>query len=196
MDFSAIGEVLIREEPGFPHVVLGALLIFACRVTDMSIDTLRVLSLVRGHKFRAALFGFLEAGIFIVALAQVFRPPIHWLQMLGYAAGFGVGTLIGVTIAQRVSSEFVLMRVLSRENGTAICERLRGDGIAVTSVVGEGRDGPVLILFSVVRRGPGRHALEVVREADPKAFVVLEPIQQAIGGYIPNLLARGVAVRR
>jgi uncharacterized protein YebE (UPF0316 family) len=178
------------------RVALGAVFIFICRVSDVSIDTLRVVSIVKGQRGLAAVFGTLEAGIFVVALASVFRPPIHWLQMVGYAAGFGVGTLVGMTLATRFSSEFVLFRVLSRLAGGPIGDRLRSGGFAVTAVAGEGRDGPVEILFSVVRRSQAREALELVRAVDAKAFVVLEPVQHAAGGHVPRFIGPGVAVRR
>jgi len=194
MDFGQLAEAIGGAD--WQRIMLGAVFIFLCRVSDMSIDTLRVVSIVKGHRVRAMAFGMLASGIFIVALATLFRPPIHWLQMVGYAAGFGVGTLVGMTLASRLSAEFVLLRVLNRSPSGLIGERLRAGGFAVTSVAGQGRDGPVEILFSVVRRGREREALDVVRAVDAKAFVVLEPVQHAAGGYVPRFIGPGVAVRR
>ncbi|HUX01449.1 MAG: DUF5698 domain-containing protein [Phycisphaerae bacterium] len=194
MDIGRLAEAVGGAE--WQRVMLGAVFIFLCRVSDMSIDTLRIVSIVKGYRGRATVFGMLEAGIFIVALAVLLRPPIHWLQMVGYAAGFGVGTLVGMTLATRLSAEFVLLRVLRRPPGGPIGDRLRAGGFAVTAVTGEGRDGPVEILFSVVRRCQARQALDLVREVDEKAFVVLEPVQHAAGGYLPRLIGPGVAVRR
>jgi uncharacterized protein YebE (UPF0316 family) len=194
MDVGQLAEAIGGAD--WQRVVLGAVFIFLCRVSDVSIDTLRVISIVKGQRGLAAVFGMLASGIFIVALATMFRPPIHWLQMVGYAAGFGVGTLVGMTLASRLSAEFVLLRVLNRSPSGLIGDRLRAGGFAVTTVAGQGRDGPVEILFSVVRRSRAREALDVVRAVDAKAFVVLEPVQHAAGGYVPRFIAPGVAVRR
>ena len=194
MNFEQLAEAIGGAE--WQRVVLGAVFIFLCRVSDVSIDTLRVISIVKGQRGLAAVFGMLASGIFIVALATMFRPPIHWLQMVGYAAGFGVGTLVGMTLATRFSSEFVLLRVLSRPPGGPISDRLRSGGFAVTAVAGEGRDGPVEILFSVVRRSQARKALDLVRAVDAKAFIVLEPVQHGAGGYVPRFVGPSVAVRR
>jgi len=194
MNFEQLAEAIGGAD--WQRVALGAVFIFLCRVSDVSIDTLRVISIVKGQRVLAALFGMLASGIFIVALATIFRPPIHWLQMVGYAGGFGVGTLVGMTLAARLSSEFVLFRVLSRPPGGPIGDRLRSDGFAVTAVAGQGRDGPVEILFGVVRRSQARKALNLVRAVDAKAFVVLEPVQHAAGGYVPRFIGPGVAVRR
>ena len=194
MNFEQLAEAIGGAD--WQRVALGAAFIFLCRVSDVSIDTLRVVSIVKGHRGLAAVFGTLEAGIFIVALATMLRPPIHWLQMVGYAAGFGVGTLVGMTLAARLSSEFVLFRVLSRPPGGPIGDRLRSDGFAVTAVASQGRDGPVEILFGVVRRSQARRALDLVRAVDEKAFIVLEPVQHAAGGHVPRFIGPGVAVRR
>lgn len=194
MNFEHLAEAIGGAD--WQRVALGAAFIFLCRVSDVSIDTLRVISIVKGQRVLAAVFGMLASGIFIVALATIFRPPIHWLQMVGYAAGFGIGTLVGMTLATRLSSEFVLFRVLSRPPGGPISDRLRSGGFAVTAVAGEGRDGPVEILFSVVRRSQARKALDLVCAVDAKAFVVLEPVQHAAGGHVPRFIGPGVAVRR
>lgn len=193
MDFGQLAEAVGGAD--WQRIALGTAFIFFCRISDVSLDTLRVISIVKGQRVRAMVFGVLASGIFIVALATVFRPPIHWLQMVGYAAGFGVGTLVGMTLAARLSAEFVLLRVLSRPPSGPIGDRLRAGGFAVTAVTGQGRDGPVEILFSVVRRSRAREALDVVRAVDEKAFVVLEPVQHAAGGYVPRFIGPGVAVR-
>ena len=196
MGWSLLAEATGAGQDALWAALPGAAFIFLARVTDMSIDTLRVLALVRGKRYKAAVLGFLEAGIFISALSLVLVPPLHWIQILGYASGFGVGTLMGMFVGRLVATDFVLMRILSRTHGRQICDCLRGEGIAVTEVTGQGRDGPIPILFTLAKRVPAQHALDLVRRIDANAFVVIEPIQQAIGGHLPNILGRAVAVRR
>ena len=177
-------------------LVASAALIFVLRVLDMSCDTLRILATVRGRRWIAAAFGFAEAIIFIFALSEVLKPPVHWLQMIAYAAGFAGGSLIGTSLARHFASEFLLMRIISRTGAASVRDRLRAEGFAVTSVHGEGRDGPVDILFTLLRRKRGRLALDIVEALDPQAFVVCESIEYAVGGFIPRLAVPGVAIRR
>lgn len=178
------------------EAVLGALLIFALRVCDMSMDTLRVMSMVRGKRIRASLFGLVEAGVFIMAIAKVLSPPIRPLEMAGYAAGFAAGTFIGMTLAQRLTTNHVLFRVLSPKHGEAICWSLRDAGFAVTCVEAEGKSGPVPILWTVINRKNGERLIALVRKLDPKAFIVSEPIDHACGGFVPRPASGLVAVRR
>lgn len=189
------GSVIAASEPGIVEIALGGLLIFVLRVTDVSVDTLRILSMVKGHKWRAAALGALEAGVFICAISHVLRPPVHWIQMTGYALGFGVGTLVGITIAQRISSTFVLLRVLSRSKSPEIRQRLLDDGFRVICVRGEGKLGPVDILFGVMNRRMVMHAMELVSQIDPEAFVVVEQVEHAMGGNVPSLSTWRPSVR-
>lgn len=175
---------------------IAAASIFVLRVADMSIDSIRVLSMVKGYRARAALLGALEAGLFIVAISEVLGGPMQWPQMLGYALGFGGGTFAGSTIAALLASNYVLLRVLSREQAREIAEKLRNQGYRVTAVQGEGRDGPVLILFSALERCLAEKAMNYVRKIDEKAFVTLEPIERAAGGYLPHLAGWRPTVRR
>jgi len=177
--------------PPLPLAV-SALLIFALRVTDMSLDTLRVVSMVRGQKLLAALFGAAEAFVFIAAIAQVLAGKVYLLQMAGYALGFGTGTWLGMVLSQKFAAQYLLIRVISREHGRAIAERLRNADYRVTVVTGEGRNGPVPILFTVVRRSNGNKVLDTVRTVDGQALVTSDTLDHATGGFIPrhtNLLA-------
>ncbi len=54
-----------------PTAWLAALWIFALRVSDMTLDTLRLLFVVRGRKGIAWSLGFFQAGIFVVAITSV-----------------------------------------------------------------------------------------------------------------------------
>lgn len=176
--------------------ILGGLLIFILRVCDMSVDTLRVMSMVRGRKVRATLFALIEATIFITAILKVLSPPIEVWDMIGFACGFAGGTYAGMTLAKRLATDDVLIRVISPKHGQQICQSLRGVGFAVTVLQGEGRGGPVPILFSVVDRGDGERFLGLVRQVDPDAFVVTEPIDHAAGGFVPRPVNGLIAVRR
>ncbi|MBI3176566.1 MAG: hypothetical protein HYZ35_01115, partial [Chloroflexi bacterium] len=51
--------------------LLSALFIFALRLADMTLDTLRVLFMMRGRKLTAGLIGFAQATIFVIAISQV-----------------------------------------------------------------------------------------------------------------------------
>jgi uncharacterized protein YebE (UPF0316 family) len=54
-----------------PQAWLSAVLIFFLRVSDMSLDTLRVLVVMRGRKGAAWAFGFCQSLIFVLAIGHI-----------------------------------------------------------------------------------------------------------------------------
>lgn len=166
--------------------ILGALLIFALRVTDVSIGTVRMMYTVRGQRLVSAVLGLIESGVFIFAVSSVLtagsRDPI---KMIGYAAGFATGTLVGVTVERLIASGHSLVRVISKVQSGEIAQRLRDEGFGVTLVRGEGRDGEVEILFVVTPRRRVDRLMKVVRAIDSKAFTTVEPVAHVSGGDRP-----------
>lgn len=167
----------------------AALLIFILRIADVAIGTMRVMYVVRGQRLMAGTLALLESLIFIFAISRVFQ-NLNTAKMLGYAAGFGVGTLVGITIENWIASGFILVRIISREKSAQMRDRLRECGFGVTVVHGEGREGNVMILFIVAPRRRGKEILPLINQVDDSAFVTIESINRAIGGYIPHVATK------
>jgi uncharacterized protein YebE (UPF0316 family) len=176
-----------------PHLGL-ALLIFVLRVADVSIGTLRVLYAVRGQRLMASMFGAVESGIFIFALSHLFRNLDNPLGMLGYALGFAGGTSLGITLEQWIGSGLVLVRIISRRSADVLTS-LRAAGFAVTAFAGQGRDGAVMMLFIVAQRRRTGDLLRLAETADPDAFMSVDPVRRAVGGYLPPM-TQAAAVRK
>jgi hypothetical protein len=62
------------ENVSAQSTLLGALLIFLLRLSDMTLDTLRLMFTMRGHKWLTAFVGFMQAAIVIVAITNGPRP--------------------------------------------------------------------------------------------------------------------------
>jgi len=173
----------------------GALLVFCLRVTDVSLGTLRVIHMVRGRRLVAAVLGFLEAGVFLLALTRVFAHLDDPWRMLGYAAGYASGTALGMALEGWIASGNVLARVISRERSEAVTAALRREGFGVIDLKGEGEGTEVRILFVVDKRRRGRRLLSIVQQEDPGAFVSIDEVNMALGGYLPHV-ASAAAVRK
>ena len=166
---------------------LGGLLILAARVCDVSLGTLRTIYMLRGRRLTASSLAVFESAIFITAISAVLSGGVMHepFKVIGYVLGFATGVFVGMTIEQRIASGWTLVRVVERDRHHELAERLRGEGEAVTSVAGEGRDGPSPILFAVIRRKRTPGVLRAIREVAPQAFVTLDSVGQAINGTIP-----------
>jgi uncharacterized protein YebE (UPF0316 family) len=163
--------------------LLGALLIFVLRVTDMSFDTLRVLFVMRGRKAVAWILGFAQSSIFVLAITSVLRNLDNPLNVIGYAAGFASGNVVGIFIEERLAIGFIHLQVISPRYGTAIVERLRQEGFAATEVPARGKDGMVTMLSCNVRRKQAIDVEKLVYEVDHEAFVTASEIRSVRRGF-------------
>jgi uncharacterized protein YebE (UPF0316 family) len=105
-------------------------------------------------------------------------------HVFGYAAGYGMGTFVGITIERAIAYGVATVRVVSKHAGVEIAEQLRERGYGVTELPGFGRDGRVEIVNSVVHRSHLPSVLEVVERWDPEAFVTVEEPKVLRGGLL------------
>jgi uncharacterized protein YebE (UPF0316 family) len=162
---------------------LSALLIFILRVSDMPRDTLRVLFVMRGKKRIAWILGFFQSAIFVLAIGKVLTQLDNPLNIIGYAAGFATGNVVGMYIEERIAIGHVLINIISPRRGSAIVNHLRQNGYAVTELSGRGKDGMVsMINCSVLRKQVDTVRL-LVNEIDPEAFITAEDVRPVRRGF-------------
>jgi uncharacterized protein YebE (UPF0316 family) len=97
----------------------AALFIFVMRVADMSLDTLRMLFVMRGRKWLAGGIGFIQAVVFILAVSSVLSGALNAWKVVGYAAGFGAGVMLGIVAEERLAIGFAMFRIYSPTRGAA-----------------------------------------------------------------------------
>lgn len=162
---------------------LSALLIFALRVSDMTLDTLRVLFVMRGKKRIAWVLGFFQSAIFVLAIGRVLTQLDNPLNIIGYAAGFATGNVLGMYIEERIAVGHILINIISSRLGTAIADHLRQNGYAVTEVSARGKDGMVSMINCSVLRKQVDIVRQLVNEIDPEAFITAEDVRPIRRGF-------------
>lgn len=165
------------------EALVGALLIFMLRVGDMTLDTVRVLFVVRGKKKLAWVLGFFQAIIFVVAISQVLTNLTNILNVLGYASGFATGNVIGMLIEERLAIGHIHLTIVSPAHGTALAEKLRAQGFAVTEISGRGLNGMVALLHVDVMRRRIDEVETITLEEDPEAFITAEELRTIRRGF-------------
>ncbi|RJX29469.1 MAG: DUF2179 domain-containing protein [Dethiobacter sp.] len=165
--------------------VLSGLFIFLARVADMSMATFRILMLMRGRSLTASLIGFVESLLYIVALGEVLKRLDNPLNMVFFAAGFGVGNYVGSRIEERIALGYVNAQIISIECYDTLQTRLREAGFGVTTVEGCGKDGVHQILHVLLKRRDLPKLMRMISSEDQKAFVSIIDTRQIIGGFFP-----------
>jgi uncharacterized protein YebE (UPF0316 family) len=158
-------------------LVILPLLIFLARITDVTIGTMRIIFVSRGFRFIAACAGFFEILIWLFAIGQIMNNLDSWINYVAYAGGFAVGTYIGVTIERWVALGYLVVRIITQRDGTALEESLRKANFVVTSVDAEGGRGPVKILFTILKRKALPTMVKLIKSTNPQAYYTIEDLR-------------------
>lgn len=157
--------------------------IFLLRVTDMSLDTLRVLFVIRGRGSLAWILGFMQSALWVIAVTSVLSNLDNLWNIVAYASGFATGNVVGMTIEGRLAIGHAQLRIISSRRGKAIVEAIREAGYAATEVAGRGKDGTVSVISCSIRRRDISKLQKEVYSVDPEVFVTLEEIRPLHRGY-------------
>ena len=103
----------------------GALVIFGLRIIDVSLDTMRVIFAIRGKRGVAAMLGFVQALVWIFAVASAVKHLDSVLHVLGYAGGYATGTFVGVSLENAIAYGVATVRIVTKAAGSEIAKALR-----------------------------------------------------------------------
>ena len=176
--------LLTSHSPFFAWVILP-LLIFVSRIADVPLGTVRLIFVSRGMKYVAPIVGFFEVLIWIVVIGQIMQHLSNPLCYIAYAGGFAMGNFIGILIAEKLSLGMVQVRVITPKEVGGLVECLRQKRYGVTCVEGQGANGPVEMLFTVVHRRDAHAVVELIKTFNPHAFYCIEEVDFVERGVFP-----------
>lgn len=165
--------------------LLTPLLIFIARICDVSIGTIRIISLSRGRRILAPILGFFEVLIWLFAIRQIFQNVDHVATFIAYAAGFAAGNYVGLLIEDKLALGHLAIRVITSSDATPLVARLR-ERYGVTIVPARGSSGEVQLIFMVIPRREYERALELIRREQPSAFISVSDVRSASEGIFPK----------
>jgi uncharacterized protein YebE (UPF0316 family) len=152
----------------------GPLLIFFMRIVDVSLATVRMLLIMRNARVWAPLIGFFEVMIWLLAAGTAIQHLGSPWHAVGYAGGFAAGNLVGLILEERLAFGFAAVQVIAPSHGSQLAEALRIFGHGVTQVEGMGREGPVDLVLSVIKRRDLPQVSALVNDLAPESFVSVE----------------------
>ncbi len=164
-------------DPQFVNYVLIPLLIFLARICDVSLGTIRIISVSRGLKLMAAAVGFFEVMIWLFAIGQIMQNLTNMFNYLAYAGGYAAGNYVGIFIEEKISMGVLMMRIITREEDKPLADALSSAGYGVTRLSGCGARGPVHLIFTVIKRKDFRHVADIVQSFHPNAFYTAEEVK-------------------
>ncbi len=174
------------SDPNVYNWVVLPVLIFLARIADVTIGTVRIIFVAKGKKFSAALCGFFEVIIWLAAMSQIIQNLSNVVCYIAYGSGFAMGNFIGITVEEKLALGLVIVRVFTNEReGAVLMENFRKAGYGVTILDGRGCNGPVKIIYTVIRRGALPEVDRIIHQFKPDTFYAVEEVRSAHAGVFP-----------
>jgi uncharacterized protein YebE (UPF0316 family) len=172
------------------HPVLVTAIIFFARILDVSLGTVRTIVVFRGYRLLAAVIGFFEIVIWVIAAGQVLQNLDAWYLIVAYAGGFGAGNYIGIWMETKLAIGREMVSAISFRADGGLARLLRERGFQAIDVDADmGRGPPVDLVITVTRRRRVPELLRIIVEADPEAQYSVSDIKSVSAGFDPALLA-------
>jgi len=172
------------DSTAYVWIVLPILVFFA-RVTDVTLGTLRIIFISRGKRNLAPLLGFVEVFIWITIVSQIVSHAHNILAYLAYAAGFAFGAFVGMYIEGRLAMGTQVVTTIVQGNAVSLVDHLHSAGYGVTSVDGQGANGPVKLIYAIVPRRNLEDVLRVIHQTHPRAFLSVLDVRSTQEGIFP-----------
>jgi uncharacterized protein YebE (UPF0316 family) len=182
--------VVLPTEDWLPQGTGLAILVFIAELCVVTISTVRIIFISRSMKGLAALLGFFEITIWLFAIGQIMQHLSDLGCYLGFAGGFTLGNFLGVMLEKRLGLGTLTIRTVTRQDATQLMHTLRSEGYGVTSHAAEDANGPVRVVYSVIRRKQLDNVLSIIQRFAPDAFCAVDDVQAVAPSVLPFRPAR------
>lgn len=171
-------------------------LIVVVQLIFVPLLTLRTITMVKNLKVLTAVFGFLEALVYIFGLAIVLSGESTYMEMFVYAVGFSAGLIAGISVEQKLAIGYSTFMVNINHRNDEMVKALRDSGYGVTLFSGEGRDSDRVKLEILTKRKKEATLLKIIKTFEPNAFIISYEPKTFHGGYISDIMKKRMQKRR
>lgn len=188
-------ETAFYDSSFFTYVLLPALIFFS-RVMDVTIGTIRIVMVSKGHKIWAPILGFFEVLIWLVAITKIIENLDNWMCYIAYGLGFAAGNYVGLILEEKMALGIVKLQIITRKEASKLIENLKNAGYGITHHNAKGSNENVSIIYSIIKRSEIKKVEDIVKTTNPKAFYSIEDIKFVSEGVFPLGKTRVVPWRK
>ncbi len=159
--------------------------IFFGRLIDVTLATMVTLYIVKNKRLTAAIIGFIDVFIwFVIVREALVTENTSILIPLFYAGGYACGTLLGSKISSKTIKTLVTVSVVTSEN-EKVSQALLNHKIGGTIIKGTGlkSNSESYVVYSQIEGSKLKKFESLIKEADPKAYIVVTESKEAFNGY-------------
>ena len=161
------------------------LVVFVARILDMSFKTFRTIFLIEGKKYYAALFGFLEALIWILVIRDAITSDEGVLYVaLAYGLGYALGHIVGISLLNFFFKQTNQVIIITSHANSELIKALDEALFGITKIEATGLDNSKkYYLFLEIIPTRLKALKQIVNSLDPQAFMIINKSKEAINGY-------------
>ena len=157
---------------GLPLVILVA------RIIETTLETIRTVYVSKGHKYLASGIGVVKVAIWLLSTGLVLTNLTNIWGIIAYIAGYGIGTLLGMEIEERITIGNVIVRIFCPDDPGPLIGQLRTLGYGITRIDGSGGyASAVAILLMIVPRSELSRLRELLATDYPDLLFTIEDIR-------------------
>lgn len=152
-------------------------LIFCLRIVDVTLETLRIIFVLKGLKKIAPFVGFFEVLVWVFAISRIMENADNWIGYIAYAGGYAVGNYVGMIIEEKLAIGHASLRIISQVPTPPLINLLTEYGYAITTINAFKNKNEVELLLIVVHRKKINEVVELIKNHDPDAMYTIEDIR-------------------
>ena len=173
------------------ELFLLCLKVFACRIIDVSLGTIRTINVVKGKTLLGSIIGFFEVLLWFLIVKDALNTDLtgFWNSIaiaIAYSGGFAAGTYIGGLLSEKFIHGNLTLQVILTKNDDEVVEEIRkkGYGVSVIDVRGQLNSGDKYMLFIEIDKKNLNHVTSIIKNLDKKAFIVVNETKLVQNGFI------------
>lgn len=165
-------------------LLLTCIKIFLVRILDVSLGTFRTILIVKGKKAIASIVGFIEVAIWFAIVREALNvsDASIWI-IIAYAGGFATGTFIGSFLSEKFIEGNFGVQVITNVYDLIKILRDNGYGVSVMNIKGHDTEKEKYMLFIEINKKKFEHLRTMIKNYDPKAFIVVNETKYVQNGY-------------
>lgn len=168
-------------------MLLECLKIFAARIIDVTLGTLRTVFFVKGKTIEPFIIAFFEVLIWYLVAKEALNTVGNTIYIaISYAGGYATGTFIGSYLSKRLIKGEVGVQVILEEGYDKLINKLhkKGYGVSIIELKND-YDGKYKdMLFIEVSTKNLRELTNMIKAYDKNAFMVVNETKIVHNGFV------------
>jgi len=171
----------------YMEILILCITIFFARIIDVSLGTVRLIVIVKGRTFLAAIIAFIEVLVWFLIAREALNTALtsFWIP-IAFAGGFATGTLIGSVVAKKFIKGVIGVQIITTKLSSEMIENIKAEGIGVSIIKLEsvGETDKKDMLYIQVSNYKLKKLQQIVKKIDKDAFIVVNETKYVQNGFI------------